>query len=212
MSCDGSGLRETLLRAHSYDGEDATASAKRKADVEKWAALLATAATQAQSTTASVGLAPDGWRGDVEAMTPTALEHGSSATTAETRTAAGPAAAMNGTESEDNRVQVRVTIGELGEVALVVERSADGVRVQISAQDNRVLEMMSREQEALTSALAGVGQSITSLAFVAMDRVGINFAQPRSASLSDKTPRESKSTTQQAAHEKRKSRRVDVIG
>jgi hypothetical protein len=45
-----------------------------------------------------------------------------------------------------------------------------------------------------------------------MDRVGINFAQPRTASLSDKTTREGKSTTQQAAQEKRKSRRVDVIG
>jgi hypothetical protein len=145
-------------------------------------------------------------------MTPAAAEDGRATATPVTGAAPAPGAATAGSDAEDNRVQVRVSIGELGEIALVVERSADGVRVQISAQDSHVLEMMSREQDALASALAGVGHSITSLAFVAMDRVGINFAQPRTAPLPDKNLRESKSAAQQAALEKRKSRRVDVIG
>ena len=108
---------------------------------------------------------------------------------------------------------MRVNVGELGELALVVERSAAGVKIQISAQDSRILDAMAAERETLTAALSGIGQSVTSLAFVAMDRVGINLAQPRmSSSHQARTRPNNKHSDCEKPHTKRKSRRINVIG
>jgi len=212
MSCNGSGLRETLLKDHNYDGEDCAASAKRKADVEKWAALLAAGAAQAQANLVVQGHAPEGWRGNDEAMTPTADEGHLQGQAAEARSLQTQTPIATGFESGDNKLQVRVNIGELGELALVVERSANGVKVQISAQDSQILEMLSSERAALTSALSAAGHSITSLAFVTMDRVGIKLAQPKVGPLPRKPQQAIKGAADGTPQSKRRSRRLNVIG
>jgi len=212
MSCNGSGLRETLLKNHNYQGEDSAASGKRKEDVEKWAALLAAGAAQAQASLVVQGHAPEGWRGNVEAMTLVAQEGSVVGQPDEDHRLQAQKPITAGAESGENKLQVRVNIGELGELALIVERSADGVKVQISAQDSHVLEMLSSEQDALTSALSAVGHSITSLAFVTMDRVGIKLAQPKIGPLSKKPQRAIKGAADGTAQSKRRSRRLNVIG
>jgi hypothetical protein len=207
MSSNGSGLRETLLKNHHYEDEDSGASAKRKADVEKWAAMLAAGAAQAQPRLTSLGHAPDGWRGTVAAMTPASDNGHGADSAAEARGPLAHEAIATGAASEDGKLQVRVNIGELGELALVVERLADGVKVQISAQDSHVLEMLSLEQDALAAALSDVGHSVTSLSFVKMDRFGIKLAPiPR------RPQRAGKNAEDEPALTNRKSRRVNVIG
>jgi len=212
MSCNGSGLRETLLKSHNYEGDDSAGSAKRKEDVEKWAALLAAVAAQAQASLVVQGHAPEGWRGNVEVMTPAADDGPLVGQPNEDHRLQGQDPLTAGAESEENKLQVRVNIGDLGELALIVERSADGVKVQISAQNGHVLEMLSSEQDALTSALSAVGHSITSLAFVTMDRVGIKLAQPKIGPLPKKPQRAVKSAADGTPQSKRKSRRLNVIG
>jgi hypothetical protein len=214
MSCNGSGLRE-LLKDRPYEGEDSAASAKRKADVEKWAALLAAGATQAQSNASSLGRAPDGWRSDVEELTPANLETRDPDALTPTQSARGPSPAATAAGADDptpERLQVRVSIGELGELALILERSTEGVKIQISAQDHRILEMMAQEQDSLAAALSGIGNSIASLSFVPMDRVGIKLAQPRVASQTSKPQNDDSGSAQQATRSKRKSRGLNVIG
>jgi hypothetical protein len=212
MSCNGSGLRETLLNNHNFQGEDSAASGKRKEDVEKWAALLAAGAAQAQANLVVQGNAPAGWRHNVEAMTPIADQGTGVGQPNEERYLQPQNPVTTGNESAEHTLQVRVNIGELGELALIVERAADGVKVQISAQDGHVLEMLSSERDALTSALSAVGHSITSLAFVTMDRVGIKLAQPKVGPLPKKPQRAIKSAADGTPQSKRRSRRLNVIG
>jgi hypothetical protein len=210
MSCNGSGLRGTLVNDRAHDGDDTAASARRKADAEKWAALLAAGAARALDNASSLGNAPDGWRGNVEGMTPANAGDPRSNGSTETQKAldARPVAAAG--EAESEKLQVRVSIGELGELALVLERSGEGVKIQISAQDRRILETMALEREALTTALSGVGRSIVSLSFVPMDRVGTKLAQTRIASQASKFQRDDGDSAQQTT--RRKRRGVNVIG
>ena len=217
MSCNGSSLQESLLKSRSYDAEEASSSAQRKADVEKWSLLLATGITQVQMCATSggpfLGSPPEAWRSDVEPLTPSAeAGQGSELTTLVQALREQPQPATSA-DVDQNRIQVRVNVGELGELALVVERSAAGVNIQISAQDSRILDAMAAERETLTAALSGIGQSVTSLAFVAMDRVGINLAQPRmSSSHQARTQGNDKDSDCETRHTKRKSRRINVIG
>ena len=212
MSCNGSGLGETLLKNHIFQGEDSAALGKRKEDVEKWAALLAAGAAQAQASLVVPGHAPEGWRGNVEAMTPVADKEPLTEQVNGDNRLQVQKPITTGTELGENKLQVRVNIGELGELALIVERSADGVKVQISAQDSHVLEALSSEQDALTSALSAVGHTITSLAFVTMDRIGIKLAQPKIGPLPKKPQRAIKRAADGTAQSKRRSRRLNVIG
>lgn len=212
MSCNGSGLRETLLKNHDYQGEDSAASGKRKEDVEKWAALLAAGAVQAQASLVLQGHAPEGWQGNVEGMTPITDQGSVVGQPNEDHHLQAQRPITAGAEAEQNKLQVRVNIRELGELALILERSADGVKVQISAQNGDVLEMLSSERDALTSALSAVGHSITSLDFVTMDRVGIKLAQPKVGPPPKKLQRAIKSAADGTAQSKRRSRRLNVIG
>ncbi len=212
MTCNGSGLRETSLKDRVLEAEDSASSARRKSDVEKWAALLAASAMQAQSAVTTLGHVPEGWRGDVEGMTPVEGNDARATATGQSQSVQGPPFDGAETSADGERVQVRVSIGELGELALVLERSTEGVKVQISAQDRGILAMMASEQDALTAALSGVGHCITSLSFVPMDRVGIKLAQPRVASQSTRLPGDTSHAANQTAQARRKSRGLNVIG
>lgn len=211
MSCNGSGLREMLLKQRSYESEDSAASSKRKADVEKWALLLAAGAAQAQSTAPTLGHVPDGWRGNVEEMTPANGGEGHCGTSGPVRDTRRTNSTTATSDADAGRLQVRVNIGELGELALVLEHSSEGVKIQISAQDRRILEMMALEQDALAAALSGIGDSIASLSFVPMHRIGTKLAQPRVTSQPSKPKRDDDDSSQQAGG-KRKSRGLNVIG
>ncbi len=217
MSCNGSSLQESLLKSHSCDSEESSSSAQRKADVEKWAALLAAGVTQVQSCNTSggpfLGGPPEAWRGNVESLTPpNEVARGTELST-QVQAPGEPPQASTGNASDQNRIQVRVNIGDLGELALVVERSAAGVNIQISAQDSSILEAMAAERETLTTALSSIGHSVTSLAFIAMDRLGTNLAQPRvSSSQQTRTQRNAKKGDSQMPQSNRKPRRLNVTG
>lgn len=214
MTCNGSGLRETLLSSGAPD--DAAQSSKRKSDLEKWAALLAVGVAQvgSQSTPAGFGTPPEAWHGDVEAMTPDSPGDAAPSAASENQPQNRVVTSGSSEDLADNQLQVRVQLADVGELALVVERSQDGVKLQISAQDHGILQAMAAEKEALASALAGAGHTIASIAFVEMDRVGINLAQQRlNPSTQTRIRREDKNQESLLQQQpRRKSRKLNMVG
>lgn len=214
MTCNGSGLRETLLSSVATD--ESAQSSKRKSDLEKWAALLAAGVAQvgAQSTPAGFGTPPEAWHGDVEAMTPDSPGDVSPSAGCENQPQTHAVTNGSGDDLAENQLQVRVQVADVGELALVVERSQDGVKLQISAQDHGILRAMAAEKEALASALAGAGLANASIAFVEMDRVGINLAQQRlNPSTQTRIRREDKNQESLLQQQpRRKSRKLNMVG
>ncbi len=215
MSCDSTGLPNNKLIPTLREVENARPSIT-KADLERWAELIAFNATQVQKPAPPIpGVpgTPEAWRTDVEALTPNG---GQSEANLLAKAIAG--FSVGGTsapsdESELTRIQVRLSAGDLGELSLVIERSVSGLRVRIGAEDSGILAAIARNEASLTDALTSIGQPVTSLTFVPMDGVGINLAQPRTA-MSNRARINSAKTTDDnhAGDKRRKNRRIDVLG
>lgn len=103
--------------------------------------------------------------------------------------------------------------GELGEIALVVERSTSGLHVRIGAEDTGVLAAMASNCESVVQALSTIGQPVTSLTFVSMSGVGINLAPSRRAMVNTARSNAANTTDEETVGDKRrKNRRIDVVG
>jgi archaellum component FlaG (FlaF/FlaG flagellin family) len=215
MSCDSTGLPNTKLTLSLCDGES-TKPTISQADLEKWAELMALNVTQIQPPPPAIPVAaatPEAWRTDVEALTPDGGRSDGNLLANGTIGQLAGSTASSSDESEQNRVQVRVNAGDLGELSLVVERSKSGLHVRIGAEDSSVLAAMSQNSESVTRALAGIGQPITSLTFVSMDGVGINLAPSQVAMSNRARSSAAKSKDDKQVEDKRrKNRRLDVLG
>lgn len=96
--------------------------------------------------------------------------------------AKGPAAAGAGVaEADENRMIVRVDGGDLGEVALLVDRNAGAIRVTISAADAGAEAALGLERAALTRALQSHGIAVESVNVVRANNFGTVLAPPRSS-------------------------------
>jgi hypothetical protein len=215
MSCDSAGLPSTNASMASCDSASNETKPDSK-DLEKWAELLAAYAAQATQSAQPVPLpvvTPEAWRGDVDALTPEASRSEASQAVQEllgqaVRTGSGPDG-----ENELNRIQVRLNAGDLGELSLVVERSLDGLRVQIGAENNEVLSAIAKQSVAMAQSLASAGQSVTSLSFVSMDGLGINLARAKEGSGNRARDEASTNTDDESIDQRRrKSRPLDVLG
>jgi hypothetical protein len=211
---DSSGLPKTTLHSPGCDNGGTPASVS-KADLDKWASWIACSLVQLQTPPAKplgAGATPEGWRGNVEALTPDAAQPMNSVVLQATNVGAS-AVSGNANDSQLNRVQVRFDAGSLGELALIVERLTDGVRVLIGAENSDLLAAMSGERGAMEQALAGVGHTVASLSFVRMDGIGTDLAQSRLApSNRARGNLATDSDDPEGQERQRKARRLDVRG
>ena len=216
MSCDSTGLPNSTLTPTLREIES-TRPSITKSDLERWAELIAFNATQIQQTAPIVpGTAgtPEAWRTDVEELTPNSGQSEANLLAKEIADFTVGGNCASSSESELNRIQVRLNAGDLGELSLVIERSVAGLRVCIGAEDSGVLAAIARSGASLAQALTSIGQPVTSLTFVPMDGVGINLAPSRMVPSNKTGSKEADGNTDETDKQqaRRKTRRLDVRG
>ncbi|MCC6903432.1 MAG: hypothetical protein IT377_30960 [Polyangiaceae bacterium] len=175
------------------------AERRRRQEAEKWAhtlaASVASAWPDATECPAETGT-PVHWRPSDGELTP----------------GAGPLARAAGAPSEDanseSPVRVSVNAGDLGEVDIVVDRSAQGVRVIIGLADPNADTAMIPELSALQRALEASGIRVASVRAVAQSRVGTVLAQSKFRVAKGHEP------LADGEHESRRrsSKRLNLIG
>ena len=116
-----------------------------------------------------------------------------------------------GSASDENRMVVRVDGGDLGEVALTVDRKDGALRVTISAADAAAEAVLGVERIALMQALQSHGITVDSVNVVRVGNSGTVPAQRSSATQRARESAEADSTD--GDRERRKqSRKLNIIG
>jgi hypothetical protein len=125
----------------------------------------------------------------------------------------GPMAATEeAAEASENRMIVRVDGGDLGEVALVVDRHAGAIRVTISAADAGAEAALGLERASLTRALESHGITVDSVNVVRANNFGTVLAPTRSSTTQrtrEATEADSKDDEQAR---RRLARKLNLIG
>jgi len=183
----------------------------------RWAALVTGAMLGAGAHPASLGLgdpqtagsAPDAWRQSVGDLTP-------NVPSGEVLTEANPAGSKSGVSEGEGlqRIQVRVNTEEFGEVALIIERAEQGLRIVLGAVDGRVVSALRHEALAVRRAIENGGQTVGSFEIVRMNEVGTNLAQPRLApgNRVRRLREQANLAVGPEDRNKKKSRRINLIG
>lgn len=147
-----------------------------------------------------------GWRPSASVMTVPSAGSGSSAVAG----SAGQAA-----DAAEQRVVMSVQAGDLGELSLVLDRTATGVRVIIGVADERAAATMAPEREALIRQLLHSGLRVESVQIIGQREVGTVLAPPRTIG----TPRgpgsrELRERAEEGENEARRrgSRKLNLIG
>lgn len=158
------------LDLSSPASDELGAERRRRQEAEKWAHTLA--ASVASAWPGATECPPDAgtpahWRPSDGELTPGADR---------VVGAAGPPSEDTNSESP---VRVSVNAGDLGEVDIVVDRSAHGVRVIIGLTDPKADIAMIPELSALQRALEASGIRVASVRTVAQSRVGTVLAQSK---------------------------------
>jgi hypothetical protein len=175
------------------------AERRRRQEVEKWAHALAASVASALPPAAEAGVqtaTPVDWRPSDGELTPAAGH------------AAGAAAAASDDADAQSPVRLSVNAGDLGEVDIVVDRSAQGVRVIIGLADPNADSALIPELSALQRALEASGIRVASVHTVAQSRVGTVLAQSKFRVAKGDQPLED------GKHESRRrsSKRLNLIG
>lgn len=191
--------------SHVVAVDERTTEQRRREEAEKWAQLIAGGVAQAHRTShpspAPVPASTTGvWRGSDGAMTPEAAF----------------ASTLNGSAAEEgdgiSRIALRLNAGDLGEVALVVERSTGGVRVIIGVDDPHAERAVLPEMRALERALEASGIALASVRIVQGARAGTVLA-PSSGKQRPDDPKSSDSPDgPNQATKRRNTRRLNLIG
>lgn len=180
---------------------------------ERWATLLGTQlsaiAAPALPKLDGEATSPTAWHSGVGDLTPAT---GGSLTSP--AAANGPAATSGeGSDAAENRLIVRVDGGDLGEVALVVDRKEGAIRVTISAADAGAQAALGLERAGLLQALKNQGITVESLNFVRSNDFGTALAPSRSNAT--RRARESASEAESKDDEqtrRRLARKLNLIG
>jgi len=153
---------------------------------------------------------PSGWHPGVGELTPAT---GSSLT--QSGAASGPLASGSGEgDASENRLIVRVDGGDLGEVALLVDRKEGAIRVTISAADAGAEAALGLERAALIRALESHGISVDSVNVVRANNFGTALAPVRSSATHrtrEAQAAEPESTDDEHAR-RRLARKLNLIG
>ncbi|MET0794120.1 MAG: hypothetical protein ABW061_21540 [Polyangiaceae bacterium] len=190
-------------RAHGRADDEKTTLEQ----AERWATLVGAQLSALAPQTIAPEPTP-GWHPGVGDLTPAT---GSSLT--QTGAANGPVAAGTGEgDASENRLIVRVDGGDLGEVALVVDRKEGAIRVTISAADAGAEAALGLERAALTRALESHGISVDSVNVVRANNFGTALAPVRSsATQRTREATESESSDDEQAR-RRLARKLNLIG
>jgi hypothetical protein len=185
-------------------------------ELSEWAALISGCLQTAPGTPPpGIGLGaaetaesvPAGWRPSVEDMTP---EKGAFAGAVE---AGAGHFACEGKEGEaPQRIQIRVNTKEFGEVALIIERAEQGLRILLGAVDGRIVSALRQEALAVRRALESGGQSVGSLEVVRMNEVGTVLAQNKLAPGNRARRFREQADTATPSDRKKKQRRINLVG
>jgi len=190
-------------RAHERADDEKTTLEQ----AERWASLVG-AQLSARAAMPSVKEEAGAWHPGAGDLTPAT---GSRLT--ESGGANGPAAVGEQTaDADENRLIVRVDGGDLGEVALVVDRQAGAIRVTISAADAGAEAALGLERASLTRALQSHGITVDSVNVVRANNFGTVLAPTRSSATQrtrEATEAESKDDEQTR---RRLARKLNLIG
>ena len=190
-------------RAHERADDEKTTLEQ----AERWATLVGAQL----SALAPKTITPEptsGWHPGVGDLTPAT---GSSLT--QSGAANGPVAGgMGDGDASENRLIVRVDGGDLGEVALVVDRKEGAIRVTISAADAGAEAALGLERVALTRALESHGISVDSVNVVRANNFGTALAPVRSSATQRTREATDAEPTDDEHARRRLARKLNLIG
>ena len=129
--------------------------------------------------------------------------------------ATGPLAVGNeAADIQENRMIVRVDGGDLGEVALVVDRKAGAIRVTISAADAGAEAALGLERAGLMRALQSHGITVDSVNVVRANNFGTVLAPIRSSATqrTRETPATEAESKDDEQTRRRLARKLNLIG
>ncbi len=186
-------------------------------ELEAFAAEIAgslAAAQAAQCRPLAFGAeAPAGWQGGGGGLTVLHDSTNPSGLTAGNAETSGPLAAGESPELLDEKLQIRLDGGKLGEIAVVFERDERGLTMQLAVENAEAFEAFSAERGALEQVLGGLGPGLARVTLIRMEGFGTNLAQRRldPDEKSRGATRQSSGESAEAERQ-RKSRRVNLIG
>ena len=190
-------------RAHGRADDEKTTLEQ----AERWATLVGVQLSALTPKTLTPETA-NAWHPGVEDLTP-----GTGSSLTGSSAANGPVAA--GAESVDpneNRMIVRVDGGDLGEVALVVDRKDGAIRVTISAADAGAEAALGLERVALTRALESHGITVDSVNVVRANNFGTVLA-PARPNATQRTREANEAESKDDEHARRRlARKLNLIG
>jgi hypothetical protein len=180
-------------------------------ELDKWAATLAS--TLAQQLPPPPALGPPGtteaWRQSVGALTPGSDATLSGRNAAQARAATG---ALDGADGAPNaeRVHLSTHLADLGEVSVMVDRSAAGVRVVIGVEDAKAATLIDPERLRLQGALLAAGVGVDSIRVVQLERRGTLLASSKTSV--SRTLNHPDSHDDQARDKRARGRKVNFVG
>ncbi len=209
------------LDAESSADADHGRSRGRDHERDAWMAMMAAqVATEVRHRASGDAdwLSPTTWR-------PTAGQVTGPSTTAGTltpRTAPGDRESAAGAATSDagrdgrplvhGRLSLTVRAGDLGEIAMVLDRGTGGIHVRLAAQSDHAASALEAERGVLVAALRAVGLTVGSVQVARGD--GTSLA--RSPSTADARSEESSRHYRRAACERdagrKRGKRLDVVG
>jgi flagellar hook-length control protein FliK len=192
-------------RAHERADDEKTTLEQ----AERWATLVG-AQLSALSPKAIAAEEAGAWHPGAGDLTPAT---GSRLT--ESRAQSGPTQASGDAgDDHENRMIVRVDGGDLGEVALVVDRKAGAIRVTISAADAGAEAALGSERASLMRALQSHGIAVDSVNVVRANNFGTVLAPTRSSAT--QRTRDAQATEAEAKDDeqtrRRLARKLNLIG
>jgi hypothetical protein len=197
-----------VSRAHERADDEKTTLEQ----AERWAQVVGAelSALTPKTITPPTTEPPSGWHSGVGDLTP-----GTGSSLTGSAAANGPVSAGSGEgDAQENRMIVRVDGGDLGEVALVVDRKDGAIRVTISAADAGAEAALGLERVALTRALESHGIAVDSVNVVRANNFGTALAPVRSSAAQrtrEAQATEAESTDDEHAR-RRLARKLNLIG
>jgi hypothetical protein len=183
-------------------------------ELDRWAATLAASLSQQLPPPKPLGPGPDttaSWRQSVGALTA-----GSEATLDGARRALDQSGVNGLGESEaaahPERVHFSTHVAELGEITVMVDRSAGGVRVIIGVDDARAATLIDPERLRLQGALLAAGVGVDSIRVVQRDGRGTQIASPKGNVSRDESHVPDNLSADDERRKRSRSRKVNLVG
>jgi hypothetical protein len=185
----------------------------QRPELDAWAATLASTLSQQLPPPPVVNLPTEttaAWRPNVGALTP---QSGTTLSGAPQTPAGAATAALGGGDGtpNDERVHLSTHIPDLGQIAVVVDRSAAGVRVVIGVEDAHAALLMDPERARLQGALVAAGVGVDTIRVVQLDRRGTLLASKQNVSRTPQHRSESVVGDNDRKNQAR-GRKVNIVG